>query len=441
MRIAHLIHQFPPERYGGAERHAGQLAAAQAARHDVFIYTQSVVHGGEGATNETDGAVRIRRWRDRSPGADRRLADDLSRALREFRPDVLHLHHGIGFGPHTLRDLVRAHPTVATLHDDWWVCPRVRPMFRGESPCPGPTPRRCVACFRGRDGDLLVGEAAALAESGPARAWVRRRREQLPATDTAVGAARDRIAALLETRRIARALFFAKRRSIRGETLRACRAIISPSKHLLGRYRDAGLDLSALARVIPYGIDAHVRTRKFAATRPIRFAMLGSIDADKGALLAIRAFEGIDPADATLALIGPWRLADPPERLLATSRAVRYEGFVEPGARDVWADVDALVVPSLWAENAPMVITEAHAAGVPVIAADHGALPEMVGPDRGGWLFAGLDAFALRALVTRLARDGGEIARVAATIRPPVPIATVAELIEDVYRRAAESST
>ncbi|MCL4235174.1 MAG: glycosyltransferase [Deltaproteobacteria bacterium] len=440
MRIAHLIHQFPPERYGGAERHAQQLARAQAAHHAVFVYTQSISHVGEGAVEETAEPFRVRRWLDRRPGADRLLADDLSRALREFAPDVLHVHHGIGFGPQALIELARTIPTVATLHDDWWICPRVRPMVRGETPCPGPSIRRCVACFGGINGDLLVGEAAAFVEVGPARAWIRRRREQLPTTAAEIAATRNRIASLLETRRLARLFFFARRRRARGEFLRACRAIISPSEHLLRRHRDAGLDLLATARVIPYGIDAPARARTGAAMRPVRFAMMGSLDRDKGTSLAIRAFDGIDPADATLTLIGPWRLTESPESALAGSAAVRYAGFVEPGARDVWADVDVLIVPSLWAENAPMVVTEAHAAGVPVIASDHGALPEMVGPNRGGWLFTGLDAFALRALVTRLARDPGEIDRATATIRPPVPIGTVADLIEDAYRRAVESS-
>ncbi|MCC6160279.1 MAG: glycosyltransferase family 4 protein [Deltaproteobacteria bacterium] len=440
MRIAHLIHQFPPERYGGAERHAEQLAVAQAERHAVFFYTQSVEHRGDGASEESAGAIRVRRWLDRRPDADRRLSADMAHAFGEFRPDVLHVHHGIGFGPQTLIDLARAIPTVATLHDDWWICPRVRPMVRGESPCPGPSIRRCVACFGGIDGDLLVGEAAAFAETGPARVWIRRRRDALSASDSSVDAARVRFASLLESHRLARALFFARRRRAHGEFLQFCRAVISPSEHLLRRHRDAGLDLSATARVIPYGIDAPARARTGAAPRPVRFAMMGSLDRDKGTLLAIRAFEGIDSADATLTLIGPWRLPEPPERALAGSTAVRYAGFVEPGTRDVWGEIDVLIVPSLWAENAPMVITEAHAAGVPVIAADHGALPEMVGPDRGGWLFTGLDAFALRAVVTRLLRDPGEIDRAAATIRPPVPIATVAELIDDVYRHAVESS-
>jgi len=43
---------------------------------------------------------------------------------------------------------------------------------------------------------------------------------------------------------------------------------------------------------------------------------------------------------------------------------------------EVLADSDVVVVPSLWYENSPVVIQEARAARVPVIASGHGAMAE-----------------------------------------------------------------
>ena len=52
--------------------------------------------------------------------------------------------------------------------------------------------------------------------------------------------------------------------------------------------------------------------------------------------------------------------------------------------QDIVADVfnrcDAIVVPSIWAENSPLVIHEALQAGVPVITADYGGMAEYVRP-------------------------------------------------------------
>ena len=49
-------------------------------------------------------------------------------------------------------------------------------------------------------------------------------------------------------------------------------------------------------------------------------------------------------------------------------------GVPEPGYNfaDVFNHCDAIVVPSIWAENSPLVIHEALQARVPVITADYG---------------------------------------------------------------------
>jgi len=45
-------------------------------------------------------------------------------------------------------------------------------------------------------------------------------------------------------------------------------------------------------------------------------------------------------------------------------------------ANTVFANVDCIVVPSIWAENSPLVIHEAQECKVPVITADYGGMGE-----------------------------------------------------------------
>jgi len=75
-------------------------------------------------------------------------------------------------------------------------------------------------------------------------------------------------------------------------------------------------------------------------------------------------------------------------RLLARLPAgVELAGAFEPGAAPrVLAEVDALVVPSLWDENAPLACLEARAAGVPLVASDVPGIREVVEPGRHGLL-------------------------------------------------------
>jgi len=70
----------------------------------------------------------------------------------------------------------------------------------------------------------------------------------------------------------------------------------------------------------------------------------------------------------------------------------------------VLAETDVVVVPSLWYENSPVVIQEAFAAGIPVVASNIGALPEKVGS--AGWLFSAGNVDELRELVQHIAAIG-----------------------------------
>jgi glycosyltransferase involved in cell wall biosynthesis len=72
-------------------------------------------------------------------------------------------------------------------------------------------------------------------------------------------------------------------------------------------------------------------------------------------------------------------------------------------ASQVFADMDALVVPSTWYENTPFVVLEAFAAGVPVIASDLGGLREVVREGHNGALFPAGDAQGLAAAIERVA--------------------------------------
>src|SRR4029077_5781262 len=64
------------------------------------------------------------------------------------------------------------------------------------------------------------------------------------------------------------------------------------------------------------------------------------------------------------------------------------------------AAAPALVFPSRWYEGQPMTILEAYAAGLPVIAASIGSLPELVRDGETGLLFRAGDIGDLRRAVT-----------------------------------------
>jgi len=89
---------------------------------------------------------------------------------------------------------------------------------------------------------------------------------------------------------------------------------------------------------------------------------------------------------------------------LAQSLLVRFAGKLTwPELCLTLAEIGLVAVPSLWYENQPLTILEAFAAGVPVIASDLGALPELVEDGRTGWRVKAGDVDAWAQALTEVA--------------------------------------
>lgn len=167
------------------------------------------------------------------------------------------------------------------------------------------------------------------------------------------------------------------------------------------------------------------------------FLFLGRLAPEKGILELAEAW---DPGAPELVVAG-----DGPLEAAVRARAgsnVRFAGAVP--AEDVprmIARARAVVVPSVCAEGAGQVVLEAFASGVPVIASDAGALPEIVEHGRNGLVVPPGDGAALRAAATSLADDAasarlgeGAFATWNARFRPERAL----EDLLSAYRRARE---
>ena len=104
-------------------------------------------------------------------------------------------------------------------------------------------------------------------------------------------------------------------------------------------------------------------------------------------------------------------------RELGVAERVRIVPDVErPQVLELFSGALALLMPSRL-EGLPMVPAEAMAAGVPVVAASVGAVPEVVDPPRGGILVPPDDPEALAAAALRLLDDPAARAATSASAR------------------------
>ena len=145
-------------------------------------------------------------------------------------------------------------------------------------------------------------------------------------------------------------------------------------------------------------------------------------------------------------------------RRLPRSRPSRGRSLDGAGARVEWRDeyrnqdvvhdvfdhVDAIVVPSVWVENSPIVIHEALQAGLPVITADVGGMAEYVRHEENGLLFRHRDVASLSAQMQRLAADpefAGRLGRRGYLQREDGQVPDIlehVEAIEGIYRRSID---
>jgi glycosyltransferase involved in cell wall biosynthesis len=134
----------------------------------------------------------------------------------------------------------------------------------------------------------------------------------------------------------------------------------------------------------------------------------------KGADLLIDAVARLraDGKNVTLTLGGDGEEMDHLKAQVAQlnlGEAVRFTGHVK--ARDGFSKGRLLVVPSR-GDSMPYVVIEAAAAGVPMVAANVGGIPEIFGPDHADALFppniAGAMADAIEAALDQLGIDSSE---------------------------------
>jgi glycosyltransferase involved in cell wall biosynthesis len=183
--------------------------------------------------------------------------------------------------------------------------------------------------------------------------------------------------------------------------------------------------------------DGHDRRR---AGRGFIVGYVGRLVEEKGVDVLLDALSGLE---------GTWRayvqgsgpaepdLRDQARRLRLADR-ISFEGWI-PSAQmpAFYRQLDALVVPSRtrpnWKEQFGRVLVEAMACGVPVVGADSGEIPHVIGD--AGLVFPEGDAGALRAHLARLLHEPAQRAALAERGRARVLAEyTQGRVAEETYR-------
>jgi glycosyltransferase involved in cell wall biosynthesis len=409
MRILYVIHDFFPHYYGGAERYVLNLGhQMQRAGHEVRVLTYGLDEPDESFPS-TRGPLLYRSYTYRGVEVmsvrHRRVPPDINfivddaevlagvgEVLADYAPDVVHFAHGLRLSSAAPAAAERGVPVVITLTDFWLACPRGR-MFKVDfSPCSSPEEgRKCVReCH-------------------------------------APGAAVERY---IQARRV-----FAE-----------ADALIAPSRFVVGVFARFGWTSPIIH--VSHGVD--FRFVKPLPRRPrgdggVRFGYIGVLKKFKGIDLLLRSFAAVPGDHLELHLHGTVagdELFRPElEALVAADPRVRMLGRYEhEHLPEVMADIDVMLVPSTTLDSYGLVLVEALAYGVPVIASDMvGAAHEHLREGENGFVFPVEQPDRLRELIARVAANPAIVDRLRAGITSPPRIEEEAAMVDAVYARVTSA--
>lgn len=319
--------------------------------------------------------------------------------LRSFRPQVIHFQHLLLIGADALAAVRRALPEariVLTLHDYYPICHQNGIMLKvpDHRPCERATPGDCTACFP----------------------------------------------------TIAPAAFRLREVNLKNH-LRLVDRFIAPSHFLRDRYVDWGLEperIEVVRNGCPPLPAAPIRPLT-AGPRRNAFAVFGNVSPFKGTRVAVdaaRLLLGQGERDFNLTIHGSLDFqADAfkeafKSAVAETAGTVVYRGKYDrarvPG---LMRAVDWVIVPSIWWENAPLVIGEAFRHGRPVLCSNIGGMAERVRDGIDGLHFEADNPVSLMQAMQRALNEPELWDRLSAAILPAVDIDACADRHLDLYDR------
>ena len=442
MRLLYLVHQFPPQFTTGTEILALESArAVQALGHEVEILTAELVDspppGNAPASTDVYQGIRVHRYPYYQPNPlpgcsphraeynNARTQDYLRGALEAFRPDIVHAFHLYRLSAAAFETIADSGiPLIFSVTDFWPVCPAIDLRLPDGAICAGPR-RNSSNCLRHLCGEERWRRTSLL--PSVFLEWWARRIETGHAPGSPM-AEKDHAAALI------------LRQSYLRRMLPKARILITPSRVVRRKLTAFGIR-EAQMRHLPFGInidyikDAPPKT----SSARLRIGYIGTLSRPKGLQVLAGAFRELPP-DLAVELKIYGRSTDDPvfcqemERMLAGDNRVAFLGaFPNPQIGEVLAGLDVLVVPSIWLENTPLVISTAQAARVPVIASDLDGMSELIEHGVNGLLFPVGDQSALARCLRQLASDPAALARLVAASRQPRSIKEYASELNAIY--------
>ncbi|MFK7797427.1 MAG: glycosyltransferase [Aureispira sp.] len=369
MNILKIIHGYPPKYNAGSEVYSQSICNELINQgHHVTVLTREEMpyradfefrHYRE---QELLQFYYINMPRDKDGYRHNEIDEQFANLLKKERPDIAHVGHLNHLSTGLIQQLKKAGiPIIFTLHDFWLMCPRGQFLQRNYDGCntyqlcSGQENRKCAtSCYQ-----MFFSGLADFYEQDVSywTSWIARRMNEI------------------------------------NELVSMVDRFIAPSRYLMNRFiKDFHLPKEQVI-YLDYGFPTHYLQpiTKSKKEDLFTFGYIGTHIPAKGVNLLIEAFRKIE-GKAKLKIWG-WKDSQSQKALLEMTKSSDNPiefcgGYINENLADVvFSQIDAIVVPSIWGENSPLVIHEAQACHIPVITADYGGMAEYVQHHTNGLLF------------------------------------------------------
>lgn len=457
MKILMPVHFFLPDHSAGTEVYTYNLARALQERgHTVEIFCSEKMLSRRSYAvleRQIDGlrchvmVNNLDHEEFSETFANPRAEGAFQRVLTATKPQIVHVQHlmllSLGL-PRVSRSAGAR--VVMTLNDFWLYCVRLGQLLLPNGQlCDGPNLTDCEACLRdyrfsqGKPEKAVIRllqvtrelsgvDLAPLVYWAQDRSrWLRKRKTDNPDPTAQAGSTQDLREELKH--RIRKVNLLVEQVDL----------FLSPSATVADRVAQWGIPRNKL-RVSRYGIDTtpfENLDREEMQGGKVSFGYVGTLAPHKGVHVLMQALAKLPPELCRLHVFGSDAHYGDYGRMLrelGEGLDVTFHGALDRASIGrAFERIDCLVMPSLWLENSPVVIQEAFAARVPVIASGQGGMAELIVDGRSGRLFPAGDVSALTRHMAAVIQNPTTLRTWSVSMDPPRTIQDDAAAMEEIY--------
>lgn len=343
MKILKVIHGFPPDYMAGSEVYSYHLVKElinQDIETFVFTRVENEFDDNYKIYNEKFEDIQIQRVNKPKRDylyEDKFYDDKIDKIFKEYlasiKPDIVHFGHLSHLSTNLIKIVKEFNiPIVYTIHDFWLYCVKGQMINQDGVICENPSVENCTQCSN------YVVNSKQIEES----------------------------------------------QKHMKEVIELIDIFISPSHTLKDFFINQGIDKDKI-QYLKYGFNTKkiiYNKKVFTKNSKINFGFMGRVIPTKGIKVLVDTFKKLP--NEKLSIYGNIGIQ---KRFLETKNIVFKGAYDNNNINTVLNDIDVLIVPSIWYENAPLVIQEAFLAGIPVITSDIGGMAELVKDKINGFTF------------------------------------------------------